>query len=109
MLREGRTIASIVAMLWLATSPISAAQSGDPKGKTYQWSGELVAVDSTASTLTVKSGIAYQEAVSEVKQVKPGEKGRIVWPGSRDDSDAVRHVRHSSTGNKIDQDLVVQA
>jgi hypothetical protein len=57
MLREGRTITSIVAMLWLATSPIGAAQSGDRKGDTYQWSGELVAVDSTASTLTLKSRI----------------------------------------------------
>src|SRR5438034_10009325 len=95
MLREGRTIASTVAMLWLATSPISAAQSGDPKGNTYQWSGELVAVDSTASTLTVKSRIAYLEAVAEVKQFKPGEKVWIVWSGIHDYSDAVKIGRAS--------------
>lgn len=109
MLREGRTIASIVAMLWLATSPIGAAQSGDPKGDTYQWSGELVAVDATASTLTVKSRIAHQEAVSEVKQFKPGEKVWIVWSGVHDYSDAVRQVRRASIGNKSDEDLVMPA
>jgi hypothetical protein len=109
MLREGRTITSIVAMLWLAMSPIGAAQSGDRKGDTYQWSGELVAVDSTASTLTVKSRIAYQEAVSEVKQFRPGEKVWIVWSGIHDYSDAVRQVRRASTGNKIDEDLVMPA
>jgi len=109
MLRKGRTISSIVTMLWLATSPISAAQSGDPKGNTYQWGGELVAVDSTTSTLTVKSRIAYQEAVSAVKQFKPGEKVWIVWSGSHDYSDAVRELRHASTGKKIDEDLVMPA
>jgi hypothetical protein len=109
MLREGRTITSILAMLWLATSPIGAGQSGDRKGDTYQWSGELVAVDSTASTLTVKSRIAYQEAVSEVKQFRPGEKVWIVWSGIHDYSDAVRQVRRASTANKIDEDLVMPA
>jgi hypothetical protein len=109
MLREGRAITSIVAMLWLATSPISAARSGDQKGDTYQWSGELVAVDSTASTLTVKSRIAYQEAVSELKQFKPGDKVWIVWSGTHDYSDAVRQVRRVSTGNKVEEDLVMPA
>jgi hypothetical protein len=109
MLREGRTITSIVVMLWLATSPIGAAQSGDRKGDAYQWSGELVAVDSAASTLTVKSRIAYQEAVSEVKHFKPGEKVWIVWSGIHDYSDAVRQIRRASTGNKIDEDLVMPA
>jgi hypothetical protein len=109
MLREGRTITSIVAMLWLAPSPIGAAQSVTPKEDTYQWSGELIAVDSTASTLTVRSRIAYQEAASEMKQFKPEEKVWIVWSGIHDYSDAVRQVRRASTGNKIDEDLVMPA
>jgi hypothetical protein len=109
MLRAGRTLTCIVAMLWLGTSPIGAARSGVPKEGTYQWSGELVAVDSTASTLTVKSRIAYQEAASEVKQFKAAEKVWIVWSGIHDYSDAVRQVRRASTGKKIDEDLVMPA
>jgi hypothetical protein len=57
----------------------------------------------------VKSRIAYQEAVSELKQFKPGEKVWIVWSGIHDYSDAVRQVRRASAGNKIDEDLVMPA
>ena len=109
MLREERKVTSILAMLCLTASLMGAAQSEAPKGGTYQWNGELVGVDPTASTLTVKSRIAYQEAVSELKQFKPGEKVWIVWSGIRDYSDAVRQVRRASTGNKIDEDLVLPA
>ena len=109
MLKERKRIPTIVGALWLATSLIGAAQSGTAKDDTYQWSGELVAVDTTASTLTVKSRIAYQEAESEVKQFKPGERVWIVWSGIHDYSDAVRQVRRMSTGNKIDEDLVMPA
>ena len=109
MLKERKLVPSLVCALWLATSLIGAAQSGAPKQDTYQWSGELVAVDATASTLTVKSRLAYQEAVSEVKQFKPGEKVWIVWSGIHDYSDAVRQLRRASTGNKIDEDLVMPA
>ena len=49
MLKERKLVPSLVCALWLATSLIGAAQSGAPKQDTYQWSGELVAVDATAS------------------------------------------------------------
>jgi hypothetical protein len=68
-----------------------------------------VSVDSAASTLTVKSRIAYPEAVSELKQFKPGEKVWVVWSGIRDYSDAMRQVRPVSAGNKIAEDLVLPA
>jgi hypothetical protein len=101
---------SIVAALLLLAAPMSVpAQSSHPERDTYQWSGEFVSVDSAASTLTVKSRIAYQEAVSELKQFKPGEKVWVVWSGIRDYSDAVRQVRPVSAGNKISEDLVLPA
>jgi hypothetical protein len=58
---------------------IGTAQSAVSKGTTFQWSAELVAADSSPSTFTVKSRIAYEEAVSELKQFKPGEQVWIVW------------------------------
>ena len=109
MLREGRQLTTIFAVLWLATPLIGAAQSAASKGTTFQWSGELVSADSAASTLTVKSRIAYQEAVSELKQFKPGEKVWIVWSGVHDYSDAVRQVRRTPAGGKIEEDLVLPA
>jgi hypothetical protein len=95
--------------LWLAAPLIGASQSAVSKGTTFQWSGELVAADSATSTLTVKSRIAYQEAVSELKQFKPGEKVWVAWSGIHDYSDAVRQVRRMSAGSKIDEDLVLPA
>jgi hypothetical protein len=57
----------------------------------------------------VKSRIAYQEAVSELKQFKPGEKVWVVWSGIHDYSDAVRQVRRMSAGSKVDEDFVLPA
>jgi hypothetical protein len=109
MVKEGRQLITILAILWLAAPLIGAAQSAASKGTTFQWSGELVAADSATSTLTVKSRIAYQEAVSELKQFKPGEKVWVVWSGIHDYSDAVRQVRRMSAGRKVDEDFVLPA
>ncbi len=100
---------SVLAALWLATLVSVSAQSSHSKPDTYQWSGEFVSVDSAASTLTVKSRMAYQEAVSELKQFKAGDKVWVVWSGIRDYSDAVRQVRPVSAGAKIAEDLVMPA
>ena len=78
MLREGRLLTSTLVVMWLATPLIGAAQSATSKGTTFQWSGELVAADSTTSTFTVKSRVAYEDALSELKQFKPGEKVLMV-------------------------------
>jgi hypothetical protein len=109
MVREGRQLTTILAVLWLAAPLTGAAQSAASKGTTFQWSGELVAADSATSTVTVKSRIAYQEAVTELKQFKPGEKVWVVWSGIHDYSDAVRQVRRMSGGTKIDEGLVLPA
>jgi hypothetical protein len=109
MLKEGRQLTTILAVLWLAAPLSGAGQSAAAKGTTFQWSGELVAADSATSTLTVKSRIAYQEAVSELKQFKPGEKVWVVWSGVHDYSDAVRQVRRMSAGNTIEENLVLPA
>ena len=46
------------------------AQSSQTKADTYTWNGELVSLDTTAKTMTVKSRVAYQEAISELKNFK---------------------------------------
>jgi hypothetical protein len=109
MFREGRQLITILATVWLAAPLIGVAQSADSKGTTFQWSGELVAADSATSTFTVKSRIAYQEAVSELKQFKPGERVWVVWSGVHDYSDAVRRIRPMPAGKQIDEDLVMPA
>jgi hypothetical protein len=99
-------LASVVTIGWPA---IGIAQSSQAKGDTYTWTGELVSLDTTAKTMTVKSRVAYQEAISELKHFKAGDRVWIVWSGIHDSSDAVRQVRRSETGRKIDENLVLPA
>jgi len=85
------------------------AQSSQAKADTYTWNGELVSLDTTAKTMTVKSRVAYQDAIAELKNFKAGDRVWIVWSGMLDSTDAVRQVRRSDTGRRIDENLVLPA
>jgi hypothetical protein len=99
-------IAALIGVLTLGASS-TGAQPSQSQSDTYSWSGEFVSVDTT--TMTVKSRIAYPEALLELKQFKAGEQVWIAWSGVHDYSDAVRQVRRSSAGRRIDEDLVMPA
>ena len=102
-------LAVLTTVLTISGPMPGMAQSSQPKNDTYTWNGELVSLDTTAKTLTVKSRVAYQEAISELKHFKAGDRVWIVWSGIHDSSDAVRQVRRSETGRKIDENLVLPA
>ena len=85
------------------------AQSSQTKADTHTWNGELVSLETTAKTMTVKSRVAYQEAMSELKNFKAGDRVWIGWLGIHDSSDAVRQVRRPETDRKIDENLVLPA
>ena len=99
-----------LAIILTASGPVLAgAQSSQAKSETYTWNGEFVSHDATAMTLTVKSRVAYQEAIAELKHFKAGDRVWIVWSGVQDSSDAVRQVRRFETGRTIDENLVLPA
>ena len=101
---------AILTIVSTISAPVPGiAQSSHPKSDTYTWNGELVSLDTTAKTMTVKSRVAYQEAIAELKHFKGGDRVWIVWSGIHDSSDAVRQVRRSETGRKIDENLVLPA
>jgi len=102
-------IALVGAILTIGGPVLAVAQSSPAKSDTYTWNGELVSLDTAAKTMTVKSRMAYQEAISELKHFKTGDRVWIVWSGIHDSSDAVRQVRRSETGRKIDETLVLPA
>jgi hypothetical protein len=102
-------IAAFVGLLTFGAPSVNAAQASPSKSDTYIWSGELVSVDATAKSMTVKSRIAYQEALSELTQFRPGEQVWIVWSGVHDYSDAIRQVRRPSPGRVMHEDLVLPA
>lgn len=102
-------VAVVAAVLTIGGPGLGAAQTSQTKSDTFTWNGELVSFDTTAKTMTVKSRLAYQEAISELKHFKAGDRVWIVWSGIHDSSDAVRQVRRSETGRKIDETLVLPA
>jgi hypothetical protein len=95
--------------LTIGAPVLGLAQSSQTNGDTYTWNGELVSLDTTAKTMTVKSRVAYREAISELTHFKAGDRVWIVWSGIHDSSDAVRQVRRCETGRKIDENLVLPA
>ena len=109
MARYWMQIALVTIVLSVSGPVPGIAQSSPPKSDTYTWNGELVSLDATAKTMTVKSRVAYQEAISELKHFKAGDHVWIVWSGIHDSSDAVRQIRRAETGRKIDEDLVLPA
>ena len=109
MATHSMRIAIVTSVLTISALVPGTAQSSEPNTATYTWSGELVSVDATAKTMTVKSRVAYPEAISELKQFHAGDHVWIVWSGVHDSSDAVRQIRRAATGHKIDEDLVLPA
>jgi exosome complex RNA-binding protein Csl4 len=108
MSRQWMKIALVGTILTIAGPVLAVAQSSQTKSDTYTWNGELVSLDKAAKTMTVKSRVAYQDAISELKHFKAGDRVWIVWSKIHDSSDAVRQVRRSETG-RTDETLVLPA
>ena len=102
-------IAALATILTAGGPVLAGAQSSQTKSETYTWNGEFVSHDATAMTMTVKPRVAYQEAISELKHFKAGDRIWVVWSGNHDYSDAVRQVRRAETGRTIDDPLVLPA
>ena len=99
----------VAAVLMIGGPGLGAAQTSQTKSDTFTWNGELVSFDTTTKSMTVKSRVAYQEAISDLKHFKPGDRVWIVWSGIYDSSDAVRQVRRYDSSRKIDETLVLPA
>jgi hypothetical protein len=109
MVKQGIQTTVLATVLTIGGPVLGLTQSSQTNGDTYTWNGELVSLDPTAKTMTVKSRVAYQEAISELTHFKAGDRVWIVWSGIHDSSDAVRQVRRSETGRKIDETMVLPA
>ena len=103
------SVAVLAFVLTIGGAVFAGAQSSQTTSDTYTWNGEFVSLDTTAKTMTVKSRVAYQEAISELKNFKAGDRVWIWWSGVQDSSDAVRQIRRPETGRKIDENLMLPA
>jgi len=89
--------------------PVKGQQSPHSINDTFTWVSELVSVDGTTRTMTVKARIAYQEALSGLKQFKAGDSVRVVWSGGNDHSDAVWQFRRPDERSELTERLVMRA
>ena len=96
-------------LLALGDTVTGTAAAATSANDTFTWFGELVSVDAAARTMTVKSPVAYQEALSELKQFKAGDHIWVVWSGVNDYSDAVRQFRRPAADGRIQETLVTPA
>jgi hypothetical protein len=103
-----RQIIAVAAVLTLYAPGVGAAQSSQPAPDTYQWSAEFVAVDPATRTITVKSRVAYPDALPALQRFKAGDRVWIVWSGIQNYSDAMREVRAAGAG-PIKEPLVMPA
>jgi len=85
----------IIGLAIVLGTPVHGAQSSQPASDTFTWVGELVSLDAGAGKITVKSRVAYQEALSELKQFKAGETVWVVWSGP-----ATTATRFDSSGGQ---------
>lgn len=99
---------ALVTLLILG-GPAAGAPFAQSVNDTFTWFGELVSVDTTARTMTVKARVAYQEALSELNRFKAGQSVWVVWSGVSDYSEAVRQFRRPEANQKIADRLVMQA
>lgn len=99
----------IIALAIVLGTPAHGVQSSQPASDTFTWVGELVSLDAAAGKITVKSRVAYQEALSELKQFKAGENVWVVWSGVSDHSEAVRQIRRPEANRQIADTLVMPA
>ena len=109
MWRHRELITALALVLTVGTSIIGATQATQQKSDTYTWSAELVSVDPALKSITVKSRVVYQDALSELKQYKAGEKVWIVWSGVHEYSDGIRQVRRLASGDKATDDFTMPA
>ena len=80
------TVASVAA--YDATQPdLRAAAEG-----TYRWHGELLALDESTQTLTVRARVAARGGLAAVAGAQTGEPVVLTWSGFEDRANGIRSV-----------------
>lgn len=109
MSKQWIRMAALATVFAICQPMRSVAQSSAAEHDTYTWSGELVSLDTAAKTMTVKSRVAYPDAVGALKQFKAADRVLVVWSGVGNRSDAVREVRRFEPSRRIDESLALPA
>ena len=102
MSKQWRNITVLAFVMTIAGAILAGAQSSQATSDTYTWNGEFVSLDTTAKTMAVKSRVAYQEAISELKHFKAGD--RVAGDRTCPQCCGVMEYRHKSPVLAAEQD-----
>ena len=83
----------------MAASPVQSVQS---TSDTYSWSGELVALDQSTRTITVKS-MVVGNALDELGHFKAGDRVVLGWSGFDKYANAINHAVRYDAAKKVDE------
>ena len=77
---------------------------------TYRWHGELVALDETTRSLTVRARVAAAEGLAPVAGAQPGDPIVITWSGFEDRANDIRSIaREDGSGLWGNDGFLLQA
>ena len=97
-------IVALPVLLQIGTLGAASLSQSAPKptSETFSWSGELVALDQTARTVTLKSTVVGS-ALDELGHFKTGDRIVLSWSGFDKYANAINHaVRYDAT-RKLDE------
>jgi hypothetical protein len=91
-----------VVITFISAQASRAAQANEAASSTdsYEWSAELVALDPTSRSITLKAYFVGDEAAAEVTKRKAGEKVMLTWSGDDGYTLGITHVGLSNTAQK---------
>jgi hypothetical protein len=78
-------------------------QTTQPATETFEWHGELVALEDNARMLTVKSRVVGEQAPPEFGRLKAGERVVLTWSGFDKYADAINRVVRQANASKSEE------
>jgi hypothetical protein len=87
-----RTVLVAAISILVSTSGLAAQAGQTPAAESFSWSGELVALDESARTLTVKARVVGEQAITELSRLKAGTRILSTWSGFTDSAEGILRV-----------------
>jgi len=81
---NAKTAFAIFALALLGTSPslaLGAAPAKDSATESYTWSAELVSLDASHDTVTVRARLVENPDTANFSAMRPGETVTLTWTG----------------------------
>ena len=87
--RARATACAVGLLIWVAGTATPTSTASSSPEETYRWTGELVALDEGAGTLTVKARVLSPAVLEQSSGLGAGDAIVVTWAGSGDRASGV--------------------